>query len=210
MAAGGHTFLAVMLNYKHNAMNIIYNKLKNGVILLLLPLLMSACSSSLTFNEAMLKNEKKIEDSAKLADAKFLVEARSYNLLALAITEAAATSGYAASVVSLAKKNQEDHEGMAKELQKLARQEKFVLPAEMNEEHQRLLAELKTADRADFDKEFLRIYKMINEEVNGSFMRMATDAADEDVRAYAARKLDYFKSHGTQFETVDAELMKTY
>jgi predicted outer membrane protein len=173
-------------------------------------MLMLGCASSLTYNEAMMRNEKKVKDPKMLADAKFLVEAKSYNLLALAMTEAAVKSGYAASVVSLAKQNREQHQDMAKELQKLARQEKIVLPSEMNEEHQRLLAELQSAERADFDKDFLRLYKTINEEDKENFMRMATDAADDDVRAYAARKLDYFKSHETVFETVDAELMKTY
>ncbi|MEO5603831.1 MAG: DUF4142 domain-containing protein [Cyclobacteriaceae bacterium] len=192
-------------------MNVLCFKRKGALsYLLALPILMIACTSTLTYNEAMLKNEKKVEDPQKLADAKFLVEARSYNLLAIALTEAATTNGYAASVVSLAKENQEEHLEMAKELQKLARQEKISLPASMNEEHQRLLSELKSSERSEFDKEFLRVYKRINEEENSSFMRMATDAADEDVRAYAARKLDYFKSHETEFETVDADLLKTY
>jgi hypothetical protein len=39
---------------------------------------------------------------------------------------------------------------------------------------------------------------------------MATKAESEDVRAFAARKLDLFESQKTQLETADAELLKTY
>jgi predicted outer membrane protein len=177
---------------------------------LIVLMLMAGCSSTLTYDEALQKNENKIEDPQRLEDARFLVEAKSYNILATGLAEAAIKSAYASSMVTLSRQNYEEHEEMGKELKQLARQEDIVLPSSMKEEHQSLLAELTNSDRKDFDKNFIRIHKMISEENNSNFMRMATDAVDEDVRAFAARKLDLFKSHQNALEAVDAELLKTY
>lgn len=169
-----------------------------------------SCSSSLSYNDAVQKNTKNITDPAKLEDARFLVEAASYNMLATKLSEAAIKSAYSASVVRLAKENLEQHVEMGKELKKLARQEDVILPAEMNEQHQKLLAELVSSDRREFDKAYVRILKQASEEGSQRYAEMATNAKSDDIRAFAARKLDLFESHETELETVDAELLKTY
>lgn len=173
-------------------------------------IMLSSCSSNLTYNEALQKNAKKIEDPEKLEDAKFLVDAASFNLLATKLAEAASKSGYSASLVALAKQNLEEHEDMGKELRKLARKEKIVLPTSMTPDHEKLLAELTASDRRDFDRTYVRILSDINTEDNGKFASMATEAKSEDIRSFAARKLDLFKSHKNELETVNAELLRTY
>ncbi len=172
--------------------------------------LLAGCSQSLTYQDAMRKNEKKIADSERMEDARFLVEAKSFNLLEAKLTEAAMNSGYSATVVALGKQNNESHLEMNKELDQLARKEKIILPSTMDDRHQALLFEVTKSDRKDFDKTFVRVSKMVNEENSSKYMTMATDAKDEDVRAFAARKLDKFKSTMTQLEAVDQELLKTY
>jgi predicted outer membrane protein len=210
----GHSFLTlcdIPQRLNNHIMKILQiNRTGNLLCLTIVSMLMGACASSLSYDQAMRKNATKIRDTARLDDARFLVDAKSYNLLALQLTELAITQGYAASVVTLAKQNHEDHVEMGKEIEKLARKEKVVLPKTMKPEHEKLLAELTASDRTDFDKNFIRIFKAVSEEDNSNFMNMATDAADADVRSFAARKLDLFKSHQTEFETVDAELLKTY
>lgn len=171
---------------------------------------LAGCSSSLSYSEALQKNARNIEDPEKLDDARFLVEAASYNMLATKLSEAAIHSAYSASVVKLAKENYDQHEEMGKELKKLARQEDIVLPAEMNEDHQKLMAELTSSDRREFDKTYIRLLKQASEEDSRRFSQMATEAESGDIRAFAARKLDLFESHETELETVDAELLRTY
>lgn len=192
-------------------MKVLYNnRTGNFCCLIVMSALMAACSQSLTYNEALRKNQNKIEDPERLEDARFLVDAKSYNILETKLAEAAITSGYSASVVALGKQNHEEHLEMDKELDQLARKEKIILPAMMDDRHQALFFEVSKSDRKDFDKNFIRILKMVNEENSSKYMRMATDAKDEDVRAFAARKLDMFKSHQIAHETVDQELLKTY
>lgn len=187
-----------------------YKRMLGAICCLVGVSLLSSCSSSLSYNEALQKNVSKIEDTERLEDARFLVDAASYNLLALALAEEAVKSGYSASVVQMARENVEEHEEIAKEIQKLARKEDIVLPTEMNAEHQRLLAELQASDRREFDRTYIRILGDIAQEDSEKFARMATEAKSEEVRAFAARKLGHFESHRTELQTVDAELLRTY
>jgi predicted outer membrane protein len=177
---------------------------------LLSALFMAACSSSLSYNDALQRNVNRVEDTEKLDDARFLVDAASYNILATRMAEEAIKAGYSASLVTLAKQNLEQHEEMGKELKKLARKEDIVLPADMSDEHKRLLSELTSSDRREFDRTYIRILGQISDDDSQKFSRMATEAQSEEVRAFAARKLDLFESHKTQLETVDAELLRTY
>ena len=183
---------------------------KSVLACLAVALLMSSCSSSLSYNEALQKNVSRLEDTEKLEDARFLVDAASYNLLAMKLAEEAVKSGYSASVVSMARENLKEHEEMGKELKKLARKEDIVLPAELSSEHQRLLAELSSADRREFDRTYIRILSDIGQQDGEKFESMATEAKSEEIRAFAARKLDHFESHQNQLQTVDAELLRTY
>ena len=187
-----------------------YSQIIAGGFVLLSALLLSSCSSNLSYNEALQRNTKKIEDPEKLDDARFLMDAASYNLLATRMAEAAVKSGYSASLVSLAKENLEQHEEMGKDIKKLARKEKAVLPTEMNDEHQKLLAELTSSDRREFDRTYIRILGEISSEDSDRFSQMATEAKSEEIRAFAARQLGMFERHKTQLETVDAELLRTY
>ena len=186
------------------------NSYKSVLACLAVALIMSSCSSSLSYNEALQKNVSRLEDTGRLEDAKFLVDATSYNLLAMKLAEEATKSGYSASVVSMARENLKEHEEMEKELKKLARKEDIILPAEMNGEHQRLLAELTSADRREFDRTYIRILGDIGQQDREKFANMATAAESDDIRAFAARKLDHFESHQNQIQTVDGELLRTY
>jgi len=172
--------------------------------------LLASCYSTLSYNEAMQRNVSKITDSEKLEDARFLLEAASYNILATKMAEAAIESGYSASVVSMARENLGKHVEMERELRRLARREDVVLTAGMNSEHERILAELNTADRREFDRSYIRLLGELSREDRQKFSRMATDANSEHVRSFAARKLDLFESYEREIETVDADLLRTY
>ncbi len=172
--------------------------------------LLASCYSSLSYNDAIQKNVSRVDDPDRHDDARFLADAASYNRLATEMAEEAVQSGYSASLVSLAKENLEQHHEMKKELKRLARREDMVLPAEMKEEHQNLLTELKRADRSQFDRTYIRIMSEIAQQDREMFSRMATEGESEEIRAFAATQLGTFDTHKTQLETVDAELLRTY
>jgi putative membrane protein len=178
--------------------------------LVMLMLISGACSTSLSYQEAMNKNERKINNVAELNDARFLVDATSFNILEAKLAENAITSGYASAVVDFARKNLDDHKRMADDIQMLARKEKITIPTMMNDTHQNYLMQVTASNREDFDNNYLKTLQRINEENKEQYMRMATDAADSDVRAFAARKLDMLREHATRMEQVQQKLMNTY
>jgi len=191
-------------------MKTLYATIKQIFLAVLLMLAMTSCLSDLSYQEAITKNQRKIDDPEKLDDAKFLVEAKSFNLAEKRLTELASTNGYASTVVETAKKHLEDHKDMEDDLSQLARRERIKLPSDMNDEHQAYVGDLAKADRDDFDKEFLQTMKKLNEENTQRFMSMATDAQDADIRAFSARKLDMLRAHADQIERIEKELLNTY
>lgn len=188
----------------------LYMKHMAAVCPVLVSMLLASCASSLSYNDALQRNVNRIENTEKLEDARFLVNAASYNILAIQMAEEAVKSAYSASVVNLAKENLEEHEDMGRELRKLARKEDIVLPGKVNNDDEQRLEELKGTERRQFDRTYIRLLTAIAREESEKFEDMATKAQSEEVRAFAARKLDHFKSDERDLERVDAELLQTY
>jgi putative membrane protein len=187
-----------------------YEGMQKGLLLLLISTVMVSCSQDLSYQEAINKNQRKIEDPAKLDDATFLVETKSNSLLQVRLAELAKTSGYASAIVDLAKKNLADLEEMSEDLDDLARREKVAIPDMMDDHDQANYYEVSKADRQDFDKNFIMIMKQVNEDNIQRFLSMATNAKDADVRAFAARQLDLFRTHAQRMEQVEKDLLNTY
>jgi putative membrane protein len=188
----------------------IYEGVQKGLLLLLISAVLVSCSQDLSYQEAINKNQRKIEDPAKLDDATFLVETKSNSLLQVRLAELAKTSGYASAIVDLAKKNLADLEEMSEDLGDLARREKVAIPDMMDDHDQANYYEVSKADRQDFDKNFIMIMKQVNEDNIQRFLSMATNAKDADVRAFAARQLDLFRTHAQRMEQVEKDLLNTY
>jgi putative membrane protein len=182
----------------------------NSMQLVIVTTILVSCSSSLTYQEAVSKNERKIEDPEMRSDARFLVEAKSFNLLEMRLTENAVTSGYASAIVDLARTQLQELEDMNDDIDELGRKEKIALPTAMSDQHQSNLFQVTSTDRQDFDRDFIMTMKRINDENKEQYLNMATEAKDADVRAFAARKLDMLRNHATHMEEVEKQLMNTY
>ncbi|HYG04246.1 MAG TPA: DUF4142 domain-containing protein [Chryseosolibacter sp.] len=188
----------------------LYNQIHVYAVVIMACTLLASCSQDLTHHEAINKNQRKIEDPERLDDARFLVEARSFNLLDMRLAELASENGYAASIVNLAKKDIETHEDLARDLNKLAAKEKIAIPDNMNEEHQSILFELSKAEREDFDQQYISALNRINDDITRRFTTMATQAKDADIRAFAARRLGTLREQESLLSEVEDELMDTY
>jgi putative membrane protein len=196
--------------YKQMPMKILYKLCKATVIALTAICLASSCSQNLTYHEAMSKNQRKIDDPNRLADANFLVDAKSFNILETKLAELATTTGYASKIVELARKDMDAHKNFSEDLDKLASREHVVLPDNMNDQHQNMYYELVKTDREDFDKSYLTLLARVNNDVTQQFQKMATDAADGDVRAFAAKKLDLLRNQEKLIDNVEDALLNTY
>jgi len=180
------------------------------IAIVFISLLLESCGSSLSYQAALDKNRKNLDNMDQVEDAQFLVEAKSFNLLETRLNEMATQKGYSATLVNHAKRNLEVQEDLEREIGKLARKEKMKLPAEMKSEHAALISELDGISRADFDARFLDVMRKINEENEDIYEDKSSQANDADVRAFAARKLDMFKTLDDELSKVDDQLMQTH
>ena len=190
-------------------MKTLYN-IKATIIIFLLACIAGSCSQNLTYQEAMNKNQRKIDDPKRLLDANFLVDAKSFSILESKLAELATTTGYASKIVELARKDRDAHSQFSEDLDKLASREKIILPDNMNDQHQSLYYELVKADREDFDKSYLQMLARVNKDVSDQFEKMATDATDGDVRAFAAKKLGLLRDQEKLIDDVEDTLLNTY
>ncbi len=171
--------------------------------------LITACGP-LSYEKAVQKNIKRVDNPARLEDARFIADATSFNLLANEMAELATTSGYSAALVSLANENIKRHKDLKKELKRLARKEKLLLPKEMSPKHQALMNELKNTDRRAFDQTYVRILNQIAEEDKEMYTRLATAGVSDEIRSFAAKQLGVFDAHQNRLRAIEAELLRTY
>lgn len=151
-------------------------------------------------------NEDKFNDTAKEDDSEFLVKAAEINMDEIALGELAQQKGTAQSVRDLGKMMFDEHTVALGELKTLAAGKNISLPAGPTEDGQETLKKFQDKKTADFDKDYAA--KMVDghKDAISKFEKASTDAADADVRAWAAKMLPALKMHLEHSETVKAQL----
>jgi putative membrane protein len=203
----GHAFFIQETN--EWAMKTLYKTIEACMIFGLTFIAIS-CSQNLSYHEAISKNQRKIDDPNRLIDATFLVDAKSFSILETRLAELATTTGYASKIVELARKDLDAHKNFSEDLSKIASREKIVLPDNMNDQHQSVYNQLVKVDRENFDKEYLQLLNQVNRDMSQQFEKMATDATDGDIRAFAAKKLDLLRNQEKLIDDVEDALLNTY
>jgi predicted outer membrane protein len=180
----------------------------NTVCVLGFALFLTSCSKDLSYNDALNKN-KKIEDPELVKDANFLVEAKSVNMLEEQLASLAADTAYSAALVELSKNNIKDYDKLDTEIDKLALKKKIKLPTEISSDHLQLYSEVNKARHEEFDKDLLKTLRKVNDENTEKFESMATEAHDDDIRAFSARYLDMLRSQSERIKVVEDQLLET-
>lgn len=168
---------------------------------------LSACGGSLTYNEAIEKNNEQYENKEARQDANFLVEAKSSSLLLKQLGDLAAERGYATIVQDFARNISQNHENLNKQLNSLAKDEKIKVPAEMSERHQQIYNDIQTSTRQEFDKNFIRTVERAYEDSIELFKQIATAGNDDEIRAFAARFLSMLRRNEAQADQMEDELI---
>jgi hypothetical protein len=180
----------------------------NSIYIFGFTILLSSCSRDVSYNDALSKN-KKLDDPEMVKDANFLVEAKSVNMLEEQLATLAADTAYAASLVELSKNNMKEYDKLDAEITKLALKKKVKLPSEISAEHMQLYSKINDARHEDFDKDLLKTLRKVNEENTEKFEAMATEAHDDDVRAFSARYLEMLRNQSERIKVVEDQLLET-
>jgi len=145
------------------------------------------------------KNEQKA-DSSNMGndmekDADFLVNAASGGLMEVELGQYAATNAASASVKEFGQRMVTDHSKANEELKALAAQKNITIPSTPGEDHQEHITSLKAKKGADFDKDYMDMMVKDHDEDVSKFEKMANDAKDPDIKAFAAKTLPVLKEH---------------
>lgn len=167
----------------------------------------AACSTSLTYLQAIEKNRANLKSSDMESDAQFLVEAKSFSVLEYELGKLASEKGYAAAVQFYGQKIVKDHEEMNDRLNKLASANDIKVPSVMSEGHLQKYEQVASADRSKFDEEFIGTIEDIYESHINLFKQFATSATDDDVRAFAAKYLGLVRSNEEEADAIEGELL---
>ena len=186
-------------------MNTLSHYILTGLVLLAI----TACQKELTYSEALNKNEDNLTDPKAVEEAYFLVKTKSANMLGTLLTSMAVDSGYAAVIKDLARQNLADHKKLGDDLPRIAHDGDIALPTQMSSSHQSIYVKVAASNHKDFDRNFIEAIKKLNEAMNEEFNSMATDAQDEEIRAFAARRLGIIRSHTNRIAQVEDELLVT-
>lgn len=170
-------------------------------------LTISACESSVTYEEALDRNRQNMKEPEKVKDANFLVKAKSLTTLQISLLQLAQEKGYSSATVNLGKENVPLFKALESDISDLAGKEDIRLADTMDPAHLRLFEEIRSTDRPSFDQKFVFSLKSINVQELKLFEEHAVNSFDPDIRAFAARKLGQFKSQSDALSKVEKDLI---
>ncbi len=128
-------------------------------------------------------------------DLAFMNDAAPGGMAEVELGKMAASKAQNAEVKSFAQKMVEDHSKAGEELKALAAQKKVTLPTDVLPTHKELMDKLSKVSGADFDKEYVTAMVSAHEKDVAAFENVSKTAADEDVKAFAAKALPTLKMH---------------
>ena len=152
-------------------------------------------------------NDAKFANS-KEDDANFLVSAEEINLEEIQLGQLAQTRGINSQVKDLGKMMVTDHTKASTDLKAMAANKQITVPTTLTDDGIDASKKLTDTKPSDFDKEY--VDKMVNghKDAISKFEKASTDAADVDIRNWAASVLPVLRAHLDQFITLQNQLEK--
>lgn len=155
------------------------------------------------------QNEEKFEGTNKEDDSEHLVEVAALNLTEIKLGELAQSKAVSKEVKDFGKMMVEDHNKASAELKSLAEQKQITLPAALTEEGEEAYKKFTDESATDFDKKY--VDKMVDAHKTAieKFEKIATDAKDSDIKAFATKTLPTLKMHLDHALTLQKKLDTT-
>jgi len=182
----------------------------NGITLVALSLGAVACGSEDSIDQAVAQSTEQFETAGMTEmenDALFAAEAASASLLQIELgEEAAAGMAVSPEVQALAKEMIADHQQMRNELQQMASQSNFVLPATLGQAHQEVYNEVTAKSGLAFDLAY--VDRMADQ--YDALIRRYEDIAEHgklmELKQYASKQLPLLRKHRQMIERLEDKI----
>lgn len=177
----------------------------------------TACSNETDSKDiAEERNEQKIDDSSMNTmnmpgadnsvedDAEFAVKAADGGMMEVQLGELAQKNAANAQVKSFGKMMVDDHTKANNELKTLAAQKNITLPATLSNDNQKMYNDMMAMKGADFDKHYVDHMVDDHEDDVEMFRKASMNAADPEIKAFAAKTLPTLEMHLQKIKEIKA------
>ncbi len=144
--------------------------------------------------------------SAGMDDSEFMTEAAYGGLAEVEFGRLAVTKAADAEVKKFAQMMVDDHSKANEELKPLAAKKGVKIPVAMNDAHRATMEDLRGKVGADFDRAYVEAMVDDHEKDVSMFEDMSNDAADPDVKAFAAKTLPVLRKHLEAIKAIEEKL----
>ena len=146
--------------------------------------------------------------NAKEDDANFLVNAEAINLEEIQLGDLAQLRGSSAKVKELGKMMVTDHTKASADLTVLAAKKQITIPTTLTDDGIDANKKLTDIKESDFDKEYVNMMISGHKDAIDKFEKASTDAADSEIRSWAASMLTVLRQHLDDFIAFQNQLDK--
>jgi putative membrane protein len=129
------------------------------------------------------------------ADTKRVVEIASGGMMEVVLGELAQQKAENPRIKNFGQMMVTDHTKANEELKALATRKNVVLPQTPGEDHRKHIDDLQKKTGRDFDKAYISMMVDDHQEDINKFEKLANDANDADVKAFASKTLPVLRSH---------------
>lgn len=147
-------------------------------------------------------NEELVEAHSWLEeeDAAFLVDVYSYNLMIIRYSELAMQEAGTPALQDFATRSVLFHQKLNEEIEGMARTKTIALPAQVGENVEHFVQELKGKEGDAFDEAYVNVLGDIQDKKVNQYEEAADDAYDMNLRNWASRTLPTIKAHALTVE----------
>jgi len=148
-----------------------------------------------------------VQAAAAVSADEFLKTAGVAGMFEIESSKIAAQKSQNADVKSLAERMISDHTKAAEELKTTASSAdpKFMVPAELDAKHQKLMDELKSADQSKFDATYVRMQTDAHKEAVELFGNYAKEGDNPQLKTFAEKTLPTLQQHYDMIQQIGAK-----
>jgi putative membrane protein len=141
-------------------------------------------------------------ETARMSDQEFVTKATVGGKFEIDSSQAALSQGISGSMKTFAERMVKDHGAANKELEALAKDKGWELPADLDANHRSMMDEIRKAPATDLSSVYHRIHLSAHEEAMDLFEQCADSCADADLKSFADETLQVIRSHHAELRKV--------
>lgn len=196
-------------------MLLVYRKIKMSrkftsfLVLTICLFAFSSCTSDDSIRQAKEQSVQQFEEAGVQNmdnDALFVAEAASANMLQVQLAALAEGQAVSPEVKNLAQRIAADHGHMTDELQNMASQSNFVLPAELGAAHQKSYDNVANRSGLSFDLSYIKTIVQEHQDLLKRHEDLAENGHTMEVKQYASRQIPLLRQHLQMAEALEEKV----